>query len=72
MAYNREVAEVAPYSVGARVYGGGRSFPTSGAVDRSGYKERDLTHKARGAAILRRMKAMQSGKYASADAQRKV
>jgi hypothetical protein len=72
MAYNRATADVAPYSVGNRVYGGGRSFPTSGPVDRSGYKERDLTARARRDAVNRRLKAVQSGKYASADALRKV
>lgn len=73
MAYNpRRAASVMPYAVGNKIYGGGRSFPTSGPVDKMGYKERDATSKARGAAVRRRMKALQSGKAASADAQRKV
>lgn len=72
MAYNRETAQVAPYSVGNRVYGGGRSFPTSGPVDRTGYKERDLTAAARRDAVSRRLQSMQAGKYASADSLRTV
>ena len=73
MAYlSRELANVAPYQVGNRIYGGGRSNPTSGPVDPMGYKERDLTTAARRSAVLRRLKANQSGNYASADAQRTV
>lgn len=74
MAYfKRDQAHIAPYSVGNRVYGGGRSFPTSGPVsDKSGYRERDLKYQARRNAVLRKMKAMQSGKNASADALRVV
>lgn len=73
MAYlSREQAEAAPYQVGNRVYGGGRSAPTVGPVDPTGYRERDLVTAARRSAILRRMKAQQSGNYASADAQRTV
>jgi len=73
MAYfKRDQAHIAPYSVGNRVYGGGRSFPTSGPVDKLGYRERDLKHQARRNVVLRRMKAMQGGKNASADALRTV
>jgi hypothetical protein len=61
-----------PYLVGNKVYGGGRPFPTMGPVDKMGYKERDARHKARRNALLRRMKAKQSGKSASADALRRV
>jgi len=56
-----------PYTAGAKVYGGGRSNPTSGPVDKLGYRQRDLATKARRNAILRRMKAMQGGKYMSPD-----
>lgn len=56
-----------PYSVGNKIYGGGRSFPTSGPVDPTGYRERDLQTKARRDAILRRMKAQIAGNYMSAD-----
>lgn len=73
MAYfKRDQAHIAPYSVGNRVYGGGRSFPTSGPVDKTGYRERDLAHKARRNVILRRMKAQQAGKNASPDVLRTV
>lgn len=61
-----------PYAVGNKIYGGGRSFPTSGPVDKAGYRERDAVSKARKDAILRRMKANDSGKFASADSMRKV
>jgi hypothetical protein len=56
-----------PYAAGNKVYGGGRSFPTSGAVDKLGYRERDLATRARRNALLRRLQAMQAGKYMSAD-----
>lgn len=61
-----------PYAAGDKIYGSGRSFPTSGPVDKLGYRERDMKAKARRNAILRRLKATQSGKHASADALRKV
>ncbi len=68
MAYTPRVAyEFNPYAVGNKIYGGGRSFPTSGAVDPTGYRERDLQTKARRDALLRRMRAQNSGKYMSAD-----
>lgn len=74
MAYtSRSQSGVAPYSVGNKVYGGGRSFPNLGPVaDKSGYRERDAKSKARRNAILRRLKANSGGKYASADSMRKV
>ena len=56
------------YGVGRKVYGSGHSYPTMGPVkDKLGYKERDLKHRARRNALLRRMKAGQGRKYASAD-----
>lgn len=68
MAYTPMIAyEFNPYAVGNKIYGGGRSFPTSGAVDPLGYKERDLQTKSRRDALLRRMRAQQSGNYLSAD-----
>ncbi len=68
----RSTSSFNPYSAGDKIYGGGRSFPTSGPVDKTGYRERDLTSQARRDAILRRLKATQSGNYASPDAMRKV
>jgi len=64
--------DVMPYAVGNKIYGGGRSFPTMGPVDKLGYAERDAKHAARRQAILKRMQAKLSGNFASADAQRKV
>lgn len=61
-----------PYLVGDRVYGGGRKFPNLGPSDPLGYRERDLKHKARRDALLRRMKARQKGNYMSADAKREI
>lgn len=56
-----------PYAAGNKIYGGGRSFPTSGKVDRLGYRERDLATKARRNALLRRLQAIRGGRYMSAD-----
>lgn len=56
-----------PYAAGHKVYGGGRHNPTSGPVDKLGYRERDLATRAKRNAVLRRLKAMQSGKYMSPD-----
>lgn len=74
MAYNpsRQTDSVMPYSVGNKIYGGGRSFPTMGPVDKMGYIMRDRVHAARRDAVLRRMKSMQEGKAMSADAMRGV
>ena len=73
MAYSSRMAQsIAPYAVGNKVYGGGRSFPTMGPVDKSGYKERDAKAKARREALERRIKARGNKNYASPDAARKV
>ena len=73
MAYtSRSTSSYNPYTAGNKVYGGGRSFPTSGPVDKTGYRERDRVSAARRSAILRRMKAKSKGNYGSADAQRTV
>lgn len=53
------------YAAGNKVYGAGRSNPTSGPVDKLGFRERDLAAKARRNAILRRLKARQGGKFMS-------
>lgn len=55
------------YSAGEKVYGSGRSFPTMGAVDKTGYQERELKAKARKNAILKRMQATQNGNYMSSE-----
>lgn len=73
MALNpRSTSSYNPYSVGNKVYGGGRSFPTMGPVDKMGYRERDAKTRARRDAVLRRLKSNQSGNYGSADSMRKV
>lgn len=73
MAYSpRSTSSAAPYLVGNKIYGGGRSFPTSGPVDKLGYRERDAKSRARRDAILRRLKAESNAKYASPDVMRKV
>ena len=61
-----------PYSAGAKTYGSGRSAPNVGASDKKGYRERDNKAKGMRAALLRRMQAQQSGRFASADAQRPI
>lgn len=55
------------YAAGNKVYGAGRSNPTSGPVDKLGYRERDLAHRSKRNAILRRLKKNQSGSYMSSD-----
>lgn len=73
MAYfSRQNADIIPYSVGNRVYGGGRPMPNIGPVDRLGYAERDAKASARRSAVSRRLQATQQGKLASADALRTV
>lgn len=42
------------YAAGRKVYGGGRSNPTFGMVDRAGYQARDNKAALRRDAILRR------------------
>lgn len=54
-------------AAGPKVYGAGRYFPTSGLVDKIGYRERDLQAKARKNAILKRMQAQQKGSYMSSE-----
>lgn len=70
--YDRSTSGINPYTVGNKVYGGGRSFPTMGPVDKLGYQERDLKATARRDAILRRLKSNARGDYMSADSQRQV
>jgi hypothetical protein len=67
-----QVSQMMPYLVGNKVYGGGRSFPTMGPVDKLGYAERDAKMQARRGALLRQMKANNSGKHMSADSLRSL
>ena len=58
------------YSAGSATYGGGRSAPNVGAVrNNTGYAIRDNKAKGMKAALLRRIKAQQAGKFASSAAQ---
>lgn len=56
-----------PYAAGYKMYGGGRSNPTSGPVDKAGYQERELLNRAKRNAALRRMQALQQGDYTNPD-----
>jgi hypothetical protein len=56
------------YAAGNKIYGiGGRSAPTKGKVDKSGYLERDAVVRLKRNALLRRLKAGQSKNYMSPD-----
>lgn len=62
-----------PFLTGNKVYGpGGRPFPNIGPSDPTGYRERDMMHAARRAALLRRLKASQQGNYMSPDVNRRL
>lgn len=54
-----------PYSAGNKVYGMGSTQPTTGAVDPSGYRDRDRMLKARQNAILQRLKAQVGQRFMS-------
>lgn len=70
MAYTSRKSGYNPFAVGNKIYGSGRSFPTMGPVDKTGYRERDLKAQAKRAAVLRRIKARQKGNHMSADSLR--
>lgn len=55
------------YAVGNKVYGGGRTNPTSGPVDKLGYRERDAITRAKRNALLRRLKATAAKNFNSKD-----
>lgn len=55
-----------PYAAGKKIYGGGRTAPNIGPVDKLGYRERDAKVRARRNALLRRMKSGQAGNFKSA------
>jgi len=59
--------EFNPLAAGARMYGGGRMNPTSGPVEKAGYKERDLKRRAKLNALRAKTKAMSTKNYASPD-----
>jgi hypothetical protein len=45
------------YAAGNKIYGGGRSAPNIGPVDKLGYRERDAATKLKRNAMLRRLKS---------------
>lgn len=51
------------YAAGRKQYGGGRSMPNIGTVDKMGYRVRDRKARVKNQAILRRIKNMQAGNY---------
>lgn len=61
-----------PYAAGDKIYGGGRDAPNLGPVNPMGYRDRDLKYQARRTAILKRLRAVQSGNYMSPDVGREV
>jgi hypothetical protein len=67
-----KAARLAPYLVGDKLYGAGRSNPTMGPVDKLGYRERDAKASSRRNALLRQMKANVKGDYMSADSLRRI
>jgi hypothetical protein len=60
-----------PFAAGNKQYGL-RGAPNIGPVDPLGYRERELTSKARRNAILRKLKAQQKQNFMSSDALRRV
>jgi hypothetical protein len=60
-------ANFQPYGAGVKRYGAsGRTAPNIGPVaDKQGYRERDLQTRAMRNAMLKRMKAKQSGRFMS-------
>lgn len=56
-----------PLAAGTKMYGSsGRSMPTMGPVDPTGYATRDRTIQARRNAMIAQIKAMQGQNYMSA------
>lgn len=54
-----------PYAAGAKLYGAGRPYPTSGPVNKEGYVDRDRQMAAKRNALLQSMQRAQSGNYMS-------
>jgi hypothetical protein len=64
--------EFNPYAAGAKIYNSVASSPTRGAVDKTGYKARDRKKQAMRNALLAKMKAQNTGAFASSNVQRFV
>lgn len=54
-----------PYAAGEKLYGGGRSNPTMGPVQKEGYDQRDMLNRTKRQAVLNQMKKAQSGELLS-------
>lgn len=59
-------------AAGNKTYGGGRSMPNIGRSDPTGYARRDAKADLQRNALLGKLKAKQSGNFASAKAQRPI
>lgn len=64
--------EFNPYAAGSKTYNGVAKSPTRGAVDKTGYKDRDRKLAARRNAVLAKLKGQQNGAFASSNVQRFV
>lgn len=66
MPFRQKDTSFNSYAAGNKIYGGGRSSPhVGGGLDPKGYRERDLAHRAKRNALLRRMQANSSKNYMS-------
>jgi hypothetical protein len=66
-AYQGKPDSYNAYAAGNKIYGSGRSNPTMGPVDPTGYRERDAVVRLKRNALLRRMKAGNKKDYMSSD-----
>lgn len=64
--------EFNPYAAGSKTYNGISKSPTRGAVDKTGYADRDRRLKARRNAVLAKMQGQTTGAFASSNVQRFV
>jgi hypothetical protein len=64
--------EFNPYSAGSKIYGNMTNSPTMGAVDKTGYANRDRKLAVRRNAVLAKIKAQQTGAFANPNVQRFV
>jgi hypothetical protein len=61
-----------PYSAGDKIYGNMTNSPTRGAVDKTGYANRDRKLAVRRNAVLAMMKQKQKGAHGNSNVQRFV
>lgn len=59
--------EFSPFAAGSKTYGQSMMSPTSGPVDKTGYRDRDRRLRVRRNAILAKMKDVNKGAYASSN-----